>query len=97
MSSHLAGAGKIQEASGADGGKKGVLQRIVELAVGEALIFAPSAMVGVEGGGGGGSSNDDVGGKGLEKRVPKRLGCGFLRVRVRQRVTDDGGKSVMAE
>lgn len=58
-----------------------VFREIVKLRVGEALLFSPSAMIGVEGGGNLGFT---------------RLGMGFLKVRVRTRLTTDGGKSVMA-
>ena len=64
-----------------------VFSRIVDLKVGEALVFAPSAIVGVR------------------KRKPgeargfgdvKRLAHGMLKVRVRNRTTADGGRSIMA-
>ncbi len=64
-----------------------VFSRIVDLRVGEALVFAPSAIVG------------------LRKRKPgekrgfgdvKRLAHGVLKVRVRNRTTADGGRSIMA-
>jgi hypothetical protein len=58
-----------------------VFREIVKLRVGEALLFSPSAMIGVEGDGNLGFT---------------RLGMGFLKVRVRTRLTTDGGKSVMA-
>lgn len=59
-----------------------IFKKIVELEVGEALLFSPSAMVGVDVGGGGGSY--------------VRLAGGFLKVRVRSRLTTDGGKSKLA-
>lgn len=60
-----------------------IFKKIVGLEVGEALLFSPSAMVGVDVGGGGGSYG--------------RLAGGFLKVRVRSRLTTDGGKSKLAE
>ena len=64
-----------------------LFQRIVDLGVGEALMFAPSAIMGVTGhGGGGGGGGGSV----------QRLGSGVLKVRMRMRTTEDGGKSVMA-
>lgn len=54
--------------------------QIVELRVGEALVFSPNAVVGISDGG-----------------AAKKLGSGMLKVRVRNRVTADGGKSIMAE
>jgi hypothetical protein len=56
---------------------------IVELRAGEALLFSPSAMIGLKRGPGG-----EVGMKGL--------GAAYLEIRVRKRLTTDGGKSVMA-
>ncbi|KAK4039586.1 hypothetical protein C8A01DRAFT_46994 [Parachaetomium inaequale] len=66
-----------------------LFSRIVDLRVGEALLFAPSAIVGVrkwrEGEG-------EVGGRG----GVKRLAHGVLKVRIRNRTTADGGRSIMA-
>lgn len=53
--------------------------QIVELRVGEALVFSPNAVVGVGGDG-----------------AARKLGSGMLKVHVRNRVTEDGGMSVMA-
>lgn len=56
---------------------------IVMLRVGEALLFSPNAIVGLE--------------KGPEgTTVTERLGKGYLKIRVRKRLTTDGGKSDMA-
>ncbi|RYP74273.1 hypothetical protein DL771_003094 [Monosporascus sp. 5C6A] len=52
---------------------------IVQLKVGEALVFAPSAVLGID-----------------DSRNVKRLSYGVLKVRIRNRVTEDGGRSVMA-
>lgn len=59
-----------------------IFKKIVELEVGEALLFSPSAMVGVDVTSDGGRYT--------------RLGAGFLKVRVRSRLTTDGGKSILA-
>lgn len=70
-------------------GSKEIFQEIVGLATGEALVFAPNAIVGmkeVEGG-----DNVPAG-----KKVPLRLGHGVLKLRMRKRVTQDGGRSVLA-
>ncbi|KAJ4421458.1 hypothetical protein N0V82_003722 [Gnomoniopsis sp. IMI 355080] len=53
--------------------------QIVQLRVGEALLFAPNALLDIQSG-----------------VQPKRLGNGVLKVRIRARVTEDGGRSVMA-
>ncbi|KAK4102810.1 hypothetical protein N658DRAFT_505858 [Parathielavia hyrcaniae] len=60
-----------------------LFSRIVDLRVGEALMFAPSAIVGVK-------MRKD--GKG----DVRRLAHGVLKVRIRNRTTDDGGQSIMA-
>ncbi|KUI62594.1 hypothetical protein VP1G_09702 [Cytospora mali] len=58
----------------------GLFAQIVDLRVGEALLFAPNAILNVSGG---------------SARV-KKLSNGVLKVRIRNRVTEDGGRSVMA-
>lgn len=63
----------------------GLLSHIVQLAVGEALLFAPSAIVGVRKRVRGGSAYD-----------VQRLAHGVLKVRIRNRTTADSGKSIMA-
>ncbi|KAG6001544.1 hypothetical protein E4U21_004101 [Claviceps maximensis] len=95
--------------------------RIVALRQGEALLFCPSALVGILRGvdtqNGADSSHDGFadwaksqsdaivgahdGGQsflddGSGNRLV-RLGCGVMHIRVRERVTEDGGKSIMAE
>lgn len=60
-----------------------IFKKIVGLEVGEALVFSPTAMIGV-----GGTSN------GGSRYI--KLGTGVLKVRVRARLTTDGGKSHMA-
>ncbi len=59
------------------------MERIVGLDAGEGLVFCPGAMVGMEEGEG----------MGLKGR---KLGLGGLKVRVRKRVTEDGGRSILA-
>lgn len=76
------------ENDGCLSGEKGdrsrrIFAEIVNLRVGEALVFSPSAAVGMLEGSDG------------AERV-KRLGAGYLKVRVRTRLTEDGGKSVLA-
>ncbi|KAH9893776.1 hypothetical protein F4778DRAFT_748452 [Xylariomycetidae sp. FL2044] len=71
--------------------------RIVQLKVGEALLFAPSAILSLERHetrnkvSGDGSDVDDGSDVALN-----RLAYGVLPIRVRQRLTADGGKSLMA-
>lgn len=74
------GKGKGKERKSGAGG---LFKEIVELGVGHALLFAPTAVVGLEKHEGGGV-------------VIKRLGGQYLRIKVRARLTADGGRSVMA-
>ncbi len=64
-----------------------ILAEIVDLNVGEALLFAPSAILDVE------KSGKD--GKGKVRGC--KLGSNYVTVRIRRRVTVDGGKSIMAD
>jgi hypothetical protein len=90
---HIAGAasdldndtdsGREANSRGNSNPAKRMFTEVVNLRVGEALLFAPSAMVGLD--------------EGKDGEVAlRRLGDGFLKVRVRTRLTIDGGKSVMA-
>ena len=56
-----------------------IFETIVNLNVGEALLFSPSAMLSVK--------NDGE----IDK-----LGMAYLKVRVRKRMTADGGRSILA-
>ncbi|KAF2706405.1 hypothetical protein K504DRAFT_459701 [Pleomassaria siparia CBS 279.74] len=56
----------------------GTFAQIVQLRVGEALLFAPSAILDM-----------------YDSGHVKKLSHGVLRVRIRNRVTEDGGQSVM--
>ncbi|KAI1743885.1 hypothetical protein F4680DRAFT_470410 [Xylaria scruposa] len=64
-----------------------LFSQIVQLRTGEALVFAPSAIVSLE--------RQSRLGHGV-KVTPRKLAHQVLRVVVRKRVTADGGKSVMA-
>lgn len=66
----------------------GLFREIVSLRTGQALMFAPNAVIGMRETGGG--DDDD------RKKEPTRLGPGVLKVRIRKRVTQDGGRSIMA-
>lgn len=66
-----------------------LFSRIVALRVGEALVFAPSAIVGVQ--------QTKAGVEGAPKQYGvKRLAHGVMKVRVRNRTTADGGRSIMS-
>lgn len=56
-----------------------IFAHIVQLRVGEALLFAPSAVLDMD-----------------EMSRVRKLDDGVLKIRVRERVTTDGGRSVMA-
>jgi hypothetical protein len=64
-----------------------LFSRIVDLRVGEALMFAPSAIVGVK---------RKKEGQASVLGDVQRLAHGVLKVRVRNRTTTDGGRSIMA-
>ncbi len=61
--------------------------QIVKLKVGEALLFAPSAIIDVKT-----VENQQ---SGTTKSELQRLGIEFLRVKIRDRVTADGGRSIL--
>ena len=74
-----------------------IFEEIVGLEVGEALLFSPAAMlnttVAVE--------DVDMADKLLEVMpekgiVPKKLGTEWVKMMVRKRLTEDGGRSIMA-
>ena len=60
-----------------------IFSDIVKLKVGEALMFSPNAMVGLR-------ENTDG------STEIQRVDFGYLKVKVRQRLTSDGGRSVLA-
>ncbi|RYC58319.1 hypothetical protein CHU98_g7893 [Xylaria longipes] len=64
-----------------------LFSRIVELRTGEALVFAPSAMVSLE-------KQNSPGHR--VKVMPRKLAHHVLRVVMRARITADGGRSIMA-
>lgn len=76
----LDGVGSLSLGDGDPGME--LFSRIVGLKVGEALMFAPSAIVGVQ--------------KKAGEKVVKRLAHGVMKVRVRNRTTADGGRSIMS-
>lgn len=63
--------------------KLSIFHRIVHLQVGEALLFSPSAVVSVT------PSQADSPGM-------IRLGSGYLKIKIRDRLTEDGGRSVLS-
>jgi hypothetical protein len=82
---HLAALSDIEEETEKNSKAKvmNIFNLIVKLRIGEALLFAPNAAIDVE--------TNERG----EDSV-KRLGTGYLKIKIRARITKDGGKSVMA-
>jgi len=84
LQSHLAG---VSSGMGDESAKRNVaqiLKRIVNLEAGQALLFSPSAMLNAVDG-------SDAGALRMEK-----LGVRYVKIRVRKRLTADGGRSIMA-
>ncbi|GLA19643.1 hypothetical protein AnigIFM62618_007760 [Aspergillus niger] len=82
LQKHLAGAATNPFTRKTDN-ERSLFDRIVNLRVGEALLFSPSSIVDVE--------IDEDGGHQL-----RRLGSDYLAIKIRQRLTTDGGRSVIA-
>lgn len=82
LKSHLAGVSSEGESSKRDVGE--IFRQIVNLDAGQALLFSPSAMLGVDG------YSDH------QHLSMKKLGTGYVKMRVRQRLTTDGGRSILA-
>lgn len=82
LKSHLAAVSSKSEAS--KRGAQDIFDQIVDLNVGQALVFSPSAMLWVD------HQHDSGGGRML------KLGTQYMKVQVRNRVTADGGRSILA-
>jgi hypothetical protein len=82
---HLAALSDIEEETEKNSKAKvmNIFNLIVQLRIGEALLFAPNAAIDVE-------TNE------RGENLVKRLGTGYLKIKIRARITEDGGKSVMA-
>jgi hypothetical protein len=88
LRSHLAALDNDEEDPGKSKLKLiNIFNQIVKLRTGEALLFAPSAILGFEK-----KQNEN----GSEETEMKRLGIGYLKIKIRARVTSDGGRSVFA-
>ncbi|KAK2739634.1 hypothetical protein FQN55_009370 [Onygenales sp. PD_40] len=78
----------------------GLFSRIVTLRTGEALVFCPSAMLDLAR-----EKGDEVSSAGTDGAVTstlrplqvKELGAKYARIRIRKRVTTDGGRSILAD
>ncbi|MCJ1425207.1 hypothetical protein MMC29_003095 [Sticta canariensis] len=85
LKSHLAGISSIEETSGRD--IKQIFELIVNLEAGQALLFSPSTILDVK--------DEPTAKDTLVTRVQK-LGSRYVKMRVRERLTTDGGKSILA-
>lgn len=85
LKTHLAGISGIEDSSDRD--IKQIFKLIVNLEVGQALLFSPSAML-------------DVKVKSTAEGTPisrvEKLGLRYVKVKVRKRLTEDGGRSILA-
>lgn len=85
LKSHLAGISSIEDSSSRD--IKQIFQLIVNLEAGQALLFSPSAILDVE--------DESTAEDALVSRVQK-LGLRYVKMKVRKRLTVDGGRSILA-
>lgn len=82
LKSHLAAVSSKSAAS--KGGAQDIFDQIVALSTGQALVFSPSAMLW--------ANEQDKNGS----RRMLKLGTQYIKVQVRQRITADGGRSILA-
>lgn len=93
IKAHLFPAAAAEDSGGGVSARAGsMMSEIVELNVGEALLFAPSAMLQVIRLTEEGEKNGEV----VVSRRVKKMGMDYWSVRIRARVTVDGGRSIMA-
>ena len=85
LQSHLAGVSDFDEDMKRN--IKEIFKTIVNLEAGEALLFSPAAMLDLVDG----NVREGVAGK-----IAIKLGMKYIKMRVRKRLTADGGKSIMA-
>ena len=84
LKGHLAGA---SEEMGEERNIGHIWKTIVELEAGEALLFSPAAILDTE---------TREGGSGDRDKEIVKLGMGHVKIRVRKRLTADGGRSILA-
>lgn len=85
LKSHLAGISSIEDTSDRD--VKLIFKLIANLEAGQALLFSPSAILDVKDG----STEEEIVGARVQK-----LGLRYVKMKVRERVTVDGGRSILA-
>jgi hypothetical protein len=106
LEGHLAGALIEKWEKNMDSDDDRLLHQIGKLQIGEALVFCPTAALNVEGEVCDHSSINDadcVGSRETDGEMDGKafrvelLGFRYIKVRIRGRITSDGGKSIMAE
>ncbi|KAL8795345.1 MAG: hypothetical protein Q9195_002215 [Heterodermia aff. obscurata] len=100
LGDHLAGVSILRNIKCGEAGVKRdaarIFAEIVELRVGESLLFSPTAMLN------GTVVTDDADVNGKSKKMqrievlPQKLGMEWVKMRTRERLTKDGGRSLMA-
>ena len=85
LKTHLAGISNSGESAERD--LKEIFKTIVNLEAGQALLFSPSATLDLE---------DDQGTTNYVRLKVKKLGLQYVKMRVRKRLTADGGRSILA-
>ncbi len=86
LKTHLAGISNNDESSQRDVSE--IFKEIVNLEAGQALLFSPSAIL---------DTVNDQEGDGYINLRPKKLGLRYVKLRVRKRLTADGGRSILAK
>ena len=85
LKSHFAGVSSIDNQSGRNA--MTIFKLISNLREGEALLFCPSAMLDTE---------NERGSDGIVREKVQKLGLRYVKMKVRQRLSADGGRSVLA-
>lgn len=84
LKGHLAGLATMEDSS--NEALMRIFKIIVNLRAGQALLFSPSAMLGLE----------EEGNNGSVKPKPRKLGERFVKMGVRKSLASDGGRSILA-
>ena len=87
LKTHLAGISNNDESSSQRDVSE-IFKEIVNLEAGQALLFSPSAIL---------DTVNDQEGEGYINLRPKKLGLRYVKLRVRKRLTADGGRSILAK
>jgi hypothetical protein len=102
LEGHLAGACLGKEDARKEGGPVRLFERIVRLNTGEALIFCPTAMLDVVDEDDSASNScdavySDSSSSGDPASTFQELGPCYVRARIRNRITVDGGRSILTK